>query len=301
MDDYSRRFYKELLDNLYEGVYFVDRDRRVTYWNKSAESITGYPASFAVGKRCRDNFLNHITENGVELCNANCPLAATMQDGQKREAEVYLRHADGHRVPVEVRSAPIYNEKGEIVGAVESFSNNAILLEARRRARLMQRAALTDPLTGVANRRRIESRIKGELILFQETGSPFGALFCDIDHFKKINDQYGHAAGDAILKMIAQTLQNNVRSSDEVGRWGGEEFVVVVENMDLSRLKMFAAKLGTLIAQSRLDFENNSLAATISIGGTIAMTGDTLDSLIRRADALMYQSKKAGRNRATVE
>lgn len=77
-------FYKDLLDNLHEGVYFVDTDRRITYWNKSAEQITGYPASVAVGKHCRDKFLNHVTENGAELCLPQCPLAATMKDAQNR-------------------------------------------------------------------------------------------------------------------------------------------------------------------------------------------------------------------------
>ena len=99
---YEKDFYKELVDNLYDGVYFVDRDRRITYWNEGAERITGYSAPQVIGRRCRDTLLNHVTANGVLLCQDHYPLAAVMENGKPREAEVYLHHADGHRVPVMV-------------------------------------------------------------------------------------------------------------------------------------------------------------------------------------------------------
>ena len=84
---YETDFYKNIIDNLYDGIYFVDRDRRIIYWNKGAERITGYSAAQVIGRRCQDNLLNHVTANGVPLCQAHCPLAAVMGDGQPREAE----------------------------------------------------------------------------------------------------------------------------------------------------------------------------------------------------------------------
>ena len=107
-------FYKEIIDNLYDGVYFVDRDRVITYWNKGAERITGYSAKQAVGRACRDNLLNHVTANGVELCKNNCPMAAVMEDGNPREAEVYLHHKDGHRVPIIVRATVLRDDAGKV-------------------------------------------------------------------------------------------------------------------------------------------------------------------------------------------
>lgn len=106
------------MDNLYDGVYFVDTERQITYWNKGAERIAGHPAAHMVGKRCYDNILNHVDENGNYLCFSGCPLAATIEDGKPREAEVYLKHADGHRVPILVRVSPIKNEAGIITGAL---------------------------------------------------------------------------------------------------------------------------------------------------------------------------------------
>ena len=96
----NRNFDKDLIDNLYDGVYFVDRERVITYWNKGAERITGYKDRQVIGRCCGDNVLNHVDAAGVELCRSHCPLAACMEDGLPREVEVFLHHADGHRMPV---------------------------------------------------------------------------------------------------------------------------------------------------------------------------------------------------------
>jgi PAS domain S-box-containing protein len=145
-------FYKDIIDNLYDGIYFVDRERVITYWNKGAERITGYSASQTLGRACRDNLLNHVTGNGKQLCMTNCPLAAVMEDGNERQAEVFLHHADGHRVPVLIRASPIRSPQGDIIGAVESFSNNSTVTDTRSKLRALRREATTDALTGVGNR-----------------------------------------------------------------------------------------------------------------------------------------------------
>ncbi len=123
---------KEILDNLYDCVYVVDPERRITYWNKGAERISDYPASRVTGSFCYENLLNHVTENGIQLCHDGCPLQATISDGKPCKAEVNLHSVDGHRVPVQVRTSPIQNASGEIIGAVESFSDNTSLMTARR-------------------------------------------------------------------------------------------------------------------------------------------------------------------------
>src|SRR5512139_2403015 len=101
------RIYKSLLDNLYDGVYLVDRERRINYWNRGAERITGYKVVEAVGRNCHENFLRHVDAQGNQLCLVGCPLSATMADGEPRSEQVYLLHKNGHRVPVLVRAAPM--------------------------------------------------------------------------------------------------------------------------------------------------------------------------------------------------
>jgi diguanylate cyclase (GGDEF)-like protein/PAS domain S-box-containing protein len=297
----EKDFYKEIIDNLYDGIYFVDRDRVITYWNKGAERITGYSAAQTVGRACRDNLLNHVTANGGELCTHNCPLAAVMEDGTEREVEVFLHHADGHRVPVLVRATALRDSEGQIIGAIETFSKNAIVTDTRRRLQEMRRMAMTDPLTGIGNRRYLEGRLKAALAVVQNSPSLVGLLFIDVDHFKRVNDTYGHNTGDDVLRMVANTLHYSLRATDTLGRWGGEEFIgILYEMQNKDNLQAIAEKGRALVEYSRLDLNGRGLAVTVSIGATLLSAADTPELLVQRADGLMYMSKQAGRNRITI-
>ena len=293
-------FYHSILDNLYDGVYFVDRDRKITYWNKGAERITGYAAGEVVDSRCYDNILMHVDNHGTLLCKELCPLAATLQDGSERTADVYLRHKDGHRVSVNVRITPMRNESGVIVGGVEVFSDNSMKLSSIARMEAFEKLAYLDPLTGTANRRFAEITLHARYEEFNRYGWPFGLIFIDIDRFKCINDEFGHAAGDEVLRMVAKTLMNSARSFDVVARWGGDEFIAVIANVDREQLIATANRFRILVEQS-------SRAAgpvrqvTISVGATLARSDDTEAALLERADRLMYESKSAGKNRVTAD
>jgi diguanylate cyclase (GGDEF)-like protein/PAS domain S-box-containing protein len=295
------RFYREILDNLHDGVYFVDRDRVVTYWNRGAARISGYEADEMLGHRCSDHLLNHVTADGEPLCQNGCPLAACMTDGVPREAEVFLHHADGHRIPVLVRGAALRDSEGTIIGAVETFSGNADVWAVREEVRELRRRTQHDALTGAASRAYMEGRLRA-VVAEHEIGEPAGGvIFADVDHFKRANDTYGHEVGDRVLQMMASTLQANVRRGDAVGRWGGEEFVVLVGDTSAEgELAKLADKLRALVAASRLDLDERSLSVTVSMGATLLRAGDSPSTLVRRADALMYESKAAGRDRVSV-
>jgi diguanylate cyclase (GGDEF)-like protein/PAS domain S-box-containing protein len=292
-------FYKSLLDNLFDGVYFVDRDRKITYWNKGAERITGYPASEVIGRPCSDNLLVHVDKEGNSLCNEICPMAATMCDAKERSAQVFLRHRDGHRIPVYVRVAPVFNSQGEVEGSVEIFNDRVRQgIEHNRLAELEQMAFLDD-LTRLANRRYAQITLEARLEELERYGWQFGVLFVDIDHFKGINDKYGHDLGDDVLTMVGKTLQNSVRSFDVVSRWGGEEYLVILAHVDEQELSATAQRCRVLVQQSTVS-GIPSFQVTVSLGATLARPDDTVSSLVKRVDKLMYQSKEGGRNRVTI-
>ncbi|MEI6047090.1 MAG: GGDEF domain-containing protein, partial [Chloroflexota bacterium] len=289
-------FYRKLLDHVYDGVYFVDRNRKITFWNKGAEQLTGYTSERVIGSSCSDNLLNHMNEEGTVLCKAGCPLAKTIADGQPRQAQVYLKHADGHRVPVLVRVLPFLDEMGNVVGGVETFSDNSALVTTLSQVNELQRTVARDLLTGVGNRQYIEMKLQSCLSEFKMQLLPFGLLFIDIDHFKRVNDTYGHNTGDKVLKMVANTLSCNVRATDFLGRWGGEEFVALIPNLRENHLANIANKLRHLVAGSQLQVDQHEVRVTISIGATLAQGEDTAETLVGRADQLLYQSKSSGRN-----
>ena len=295
------QFHKSLIDNLYDGVYFVDTKRLITYWNKGAERITGYCAQDVLGRFCHANILDHVTDEGQHLCSDGCPLLATIQDGEPRESQVHLRHADGYRVPVLVRTTPMYDDEHKIIGAVEVFSNNQSLLNMKERVNELEKDVFRDALTEVGNRKLLELKIGTALHEYHQQNIPFGLLFLDVDRFKSINDTYGHYEGDRVLRAVAANLTEHLRSTDVCGRWGGEEFVVLLQNINAGSLAQIAEKLRTMIASSGISINDLKIPVTVSMGGTLVHETDTLDSLIERADGLMYQSKQHGRNRVTVD
>lgn len=298
--DLSDDFYRTLLNNFYDGVYFVNKDREITYWNKGAERITGYPSFFVMGKRCMDNILEHVNDEGVLLCTDLCPLVRSMSSGETIESEVFLKHAKGHRVPVLVRISPITNDRGEIVGAVEIFSDNSMLIGTRRKLQKVITESMTDHLTGLANRRLVEIRAIGALAEFQNHGINHGLLFGDIDHFKAINDTYGHNAGDEVLKTVSRTIRANLRGADIAGRWGGEEFAIILYDVRPESLGAVAEKIRCLIEKSSIELDGSVVRVTMSFGASIAEEGDTVETWFGKTDELLYRSKHEGRNRVTV-
>ena len=291
--------HRDILDQMYDGVYFVDTGMAIQYWNHGAERITGFRADEVLGTRCSDNLLMHITDDGTQLCLTGCPLSATIADGDLREAELHLHHKEGHRIPVLVRTAPLRADDGRIVGGVEIFSDNRDRAALREEIEELTQLALLDPLTEIGNRRYAEITLGSRQGELDRYGWPYGVLIVDVDHFKRFNDEHGHDVGDAVLRMVAQTLKANVRGFDAVGRWGGEEFVVILEKVKPDELADRAMMLCRLIEASSLSIDDKQLSVTVSIGGAIAAQRHDPSVAVKRADERLYQSKEAGRNRAT--
>lgn len=291
----------KLLDSLFDGVYFVDVNKRITYWNTAAERITGYSREDVIGNCCADNLLRHIDTNGCELCLEGCPLSATTQDGKTRESSVFLHHALGHRVPVSVRTSPVRNDAGEIIGAVEIFSDNSNSLQILQEFEQLKQTAYLDALTAVGNRRYGEMTLSTRMFEMQTQDTPFGVLFMDIDHFKRFNDTYGHKTGDDVLVMVAKSISFSLRKMDVVARWGGEEFIVILPGASRVIIKSVAERIRILIENSFLLVCEEKVHVTVSIGATMSRADDTAETIVGRADMLMYASKSGGRNRVTED
>lgn len=297
---FSEPLYRRMLENLYDGVCFIDVEGRIIYWNRGAERITGRPARQLHGILLGSDLLRQYNDAGIPLDETECPLLATLADSQTREAEVYLRHTEGYLIPVLVKTFPVHDAEHQLAGAAEIFSENPNLLRARLREKSLDQTTAYDALTLIGNRKHLERKLQSALLEFQHNGASIGILFVDIDHFKAFNDTYGHNAGDKALRAVANTLRYNLRDTDTCGRWGGEEFLVIIFNIELQLLENIAEKLRVLVSQAIVDINRQPHSVTISIGGTLAQPDDTLESLVHRADKLMYHSKKTGRNRVSI-
>lgn len=292
----DQAFYKTILDSLNDGVYFVNRKRQVLYWNKAAERLSGYSAEEMIGKRCADNTLNHVDDDGKNLCRKGCPLAGCMRDGVSREINVYMHHKSGHRVPVHIRSLPIHDEEGKIAGSVEIFSDNSQKLAMNSEVEALREAALTDPLSGIGNRRQADVSLLGLSQIWCEKRVPFGVLFVDIDNFKAINDSWGHDIGDRVITAVASTLTATLRPTDIACRWGGDEFVIFLPHINSTGLQSVGARLVHLIRESWIELDDGMVKFTASLGGAVVQDGECGQDVVARADEQLYLSKEAGRN-----
>jgi len=161
-------------------------------------------------------------------------------------------------------------------------------------------AARIDPLTNLLNRRGFSAEVIDEIHRMYRSGRGFHLVLADIDHFKNFNDLHGHACGDHVLMQVAAIFQTKLRAVDRVGRWGGEEFIVLLPETGLQGACSLAEKLRRDIAEHVFEFSGRSFNITMTFGVSTFQTGETLDSCIARADAALYRGKNQGRNNVMV-
>ena len=191
------------------------------------------------------------------------------------------------------RFTSVLNEMEQLVNArtSELSAANAQLAEVAR----------MDPLTGVLNRRGFTSEVESEIERFLRNGRPFSLVLADVDRFKRFNDEFGHACGDHVLKRVAQILGQRLRDVDRIGRWGGEEFILLLPETDVQGSATLAESLREAIDSNLFEFAGERHGITMTFGVARYRKGESLDSCVDRADNALYQGKEAGRNRVMVD
>lgn len=291
----------ELIPYLFEGVYVVDKERKIIYWNEGSERITGYKSEEVVNKHCYDNILQHVDDEGQLLCFNGCPLHYTLNTGIVNRANIYLRHKSGYRVPVSVKSIPIYDDDKNVVAAIEIFTEERANNHFEKEYENLKDQLMKDQLTGIYNRRYLNFSINTAIEANKLFEQSFGVLMIDIDNFKKINDTYGHLIGDEILKVIATTMVNSIELPDIMTRYGGEEFMGIIQVSSKKDLEKTANKIRILCSKASVNIkEKLKVSVTVSIGGTMFKEGLSENQLIENADKALYVSKNNGKNKVTI-
>ena len=290
--------YRGLLDEIEEGVYFVDRTERILFWNRGAEAITGFAREEVVGRTCADNLLCHVDTSGRFLCTNGCPLRRAFLTGVPIETDACLHHKEGRRLPVHIKTKPLRDRQGRVVGAVEIFRGDSGAWRQEKLIQELSQLAIVDDLTRLPNRRHFDVQLDRRLAELGRFGWPLGVLMIDVDHFKHINDRFGHQLGDDVLRLVARTLSANCRMFDTVARWGGDEFAAIIANVDEEALRKVAEKLRSMIEASGLRnpaWEQHR--TTISVGCAMAKPNESAADLVTRADEMLCSAKQTGRNR----
>lgn len=289
--------YLYMLESLYDGILMVDAEQQVIMWNLGLENLSGISSADRLSKAWSPELMNYTDANGRVLSREECPIFQANQSGRPVTMATQLPRGDSRLLNVEVQTIPLIDERGHWHGAVEIVRD--FTRSGGRRPqefRELQFAASRDALTMVANRGELETQLTTMVrTCHLQPDQSASIIFLDADHFKQINDNYGHTVGDKVLIELANLLQHETYSGEVVGRYGGEEFVILCPGTDLEAAERRAERLR--IAVSRLTFpQTPKLHVTASFGLTQIEPEDSVESVLRRADKALYLAKELGRN-----
>ncbi len=289
---------RSLLESAGDGIYGVDQAGRCTFVNPAALEMLGFSRDEVIGEDQHALF-HYRREDGAAYAHEDCPIHKTLVDQRAREGEESFIRKDGSSFPIHLRVAPL-RAGDRSVGAVVVFQD---VTERRRLETRLRELATTDALTGLANRRVMMARLEEECLRADRSGIESSLLMFDLDHFKRINDDYGHAFGDRVLVRFAGLLGANRRRTDVVARFGGEEFILLLPDTPIESARELAFELRQDVMRSPVeDDDGNRVDWTVSIGGTAIRSGcSDVDDVLLRADRALYRAKDAGRNRVEIE
>ena len=281
------------LDSIGDAVISVDIDGKVAYMNPVAERMTGWPWREALGRPLPH--VLHVIDAHSRQPALN-PLAFAMRDNMVTalsEHSILVRR-DGHESAVEDVASPIHDQRGRVTGAVIVFHD---VSAARAMSLRMSHLAQHDFLTQLPNRLLLSDRLTRALAAARRHKQPLAVLFVDVDHFKQINGRHGHAVGDQLLKSIAERLRGCIRECDTVCRYGGDEFVILLSELDKASDAALSADKILVAMKAPHYVSDHELHATVSIGiGLYPNDGTEAAALLRSADIALLHAKKQGRN-----
>ena len=289
-------FRNQLLDTMQDAVLFVDLDGQILEWNSTAERLTG---------RTRNSLLQHhwtcellaIRDTlGNAVQDANCPVREVMTERNQVTRRYEFQHCDGRDMTVEFDVVPVFDKNKSLCGVAAFFRDASEQVNLEQHVASLHDRATRDPLTRVANRAELNRRLPEFVAYHHEQKQPGSLIICDIDFFKRVNDTYGHPAGDEALIMFATLLREFTRDSDLVARYGGEEFVILCPACDAQMAVEKAERI-------RAELQNRPLSPlrgnciTASFGVSQLAYGDSHETLLNRADQSLLLAKESGRNR----
>ncbi|HEY8036111.1 MAG TPA: diguanylate cyclase [Methylobacter sp.] len=272
------------------GVVITDKDANIMWVNPAFSRLTGYSSEEAVGKNP-----NKLTKSGIQNKAFYQDMWANLLAGQHWRGELINKHKNGSLYHEELSIASVKNGSGDIthfIGIKEDITKRKEM-EAQ-----LQKLASIDPLTGLFNRRVFLEKLEQERAKVSRLLHYSAVLLMlDLDFFKRVNDTYGHATGDAVLKAFAEIARNNSRAIDIPARLGGEEFAILLAGADKRDALTMAERLRQQVAEIVIDHEAGPVKITVSIGAAILLADDINgEAVLHRADAALYEAKDRGRN-----
>lgn len=280
----SPEIFRNILDSLPTGVCVVNREGKIVFWNEGAAHVSGYRQHEVIGHSYEQVMQCQHENQKTSESNPGSPFTRILQEGKATAVGVYLRHKRGHSVPTLMRMAPVRNQHGSILAIAASFDPQASRSQREHSQRNLLPLAGLDVSTGVANHNFTLFHLREHLASFAEYQIPFGIIRVQADGMDHFCAAYGREAGDAIALVIAQTLSNSFRPSDFVGRWGEDEFVVILANCGNTGVRSVYERARKILRAAEIRWWGELLSLPTSMGCTSVELGDTVELMLQRAD-----------------
>jgi len=292
--------YRTVLENLETGVYIVDRNRRVRFWNEGAEQITGFLRQDVVGRFLREHLLA-VGETAKDLdSDPDDPINLAFRDGKPTVLDVSILHKKGYRIPIVLHTSPIRNSRGAVVGVAESFERNRSASDWTRRQAMYADFGCLDSVTGLAARSFMETQLRENLITFAEHNIPFGILLIQIDHLDQFRATRGPGVMSTILRVVAQSLENCLRPTDLIGCWGENQFLGILLECRESEVVRVGERVRKMVSIAEIEWWGDKFSVTSPVGGAGCRAEDTVELLVERAEASLRESILRGGNCVVV-
>lgn len=291
----SSLFHERLLETMHDGVVFVDAGLRIMKWNRAIEQLTGIPAA-QVEQQLWDPATLQLRDEHFKLITADrCPVVQAIRDGTNCRKRILVANGSGEKIAIDACVSPVQGADGVICGATLLLQDASSRVNLEERLQTLNQKATQDGLTSVANRAEFDRAHQRCVALHLERGLPYSLIICDLDFFKRINDTYGHQAGDEALIAFAALLRKYCRVGDLVARYGGEEFVMLCSDCDMPAAAGRAETIREAWSRQPHPMLNGK-CLTASFGVAELQSGDTGETMLRRADRALLQAKSEGRN-----
>lgn len=273
---------RSILERLPAGLCVIDLQKKIVLWSDGAERITGHLRHEVIGHPCIAETLLHCDHPGCEFCSEDCPVALAIKTSQPIEAVGYLHHKAGYEIPVRVRAVPVHNDRGSVIGAVETFDDQPPTSTADMREGSATFPGCIDDVTGVASRVMMHSHLREALGTFADVHVPLGVLCFRLEGLEQFRARFGPEAAASLLRVVARTLEGTLWKSDFVGRWSDDQFLVILTGCREEALHAVRERIRRMLANDAIEWWGERRSLPVSFGEATAQPGDTVESLMGR-------------------
>lgn len=289
-------FHRRLLDSLADAAIYLDASGQILHWNRAAERLSGRRAASLTHRSWSCDLMGLVDAEGQPLDESSCPLHIVSTTHAQVNLRLQVVRQDGKKFTVHFTAMPVFSNRREFTGAIVLIRDASAQANLEERLQTLNAIATRDTLTGVANRAALNQQLPKFVEDNLASGRRGSLVMCDIDFFKRINDNFGHQAGDDALVTFASVLREISREDDLVARFGGEEFVVLCDDCDNPSATIRAEEMRFAVANTPIP-SLGGLTLTASFGVTEVQEGDSWETLLSRADRALLMAKENGRNR----